>query len=511
MQTSANVRRETTAPLAGGVAGPEEVRRLVELALRALADGALDRGGPAPAGGPASVAATLATRPIDLLPEHGTGAATALRELTRLLAAGSVDQSHPWCAAHLHTPPLAVAAAADLVAGVLNPSMDSWDQAPMASELERELTGAFARLCYPAAPAPDALVTSGGTESNVLGLLLARHTATEQGSAVVRAVCGSNAHHSVARAAWLLGLPRPIVVDCQGGRLRPELLEAVLADLYEPAVVFATAGTTDTGAIDPLPEIAEVSRRANAFLHVDAAYGGMALCNDRLRPLLDGLELADTVTIDLHKFGWQPISAGLLVVHDTKSLTALDVRADYLNADDDTEAGLPDLLGRSLRTSRRADAFKIAVTLRALGRIGIGELVEHCCRTAGEVAEAIRRHPALRLWGEPALSTVLFRPLLADELAGELGSEVGNTLVARVRRRLLEDGTAVLGRATTGPSTPDGDDGSSRLWLKLTLLHPHATVEDYLPLLDIVAERVREELRSVVADLDRSLVDEGAR
>jgi L-2,4-diaminobutyrate decarboxylase len=83
---------------------------------------------------------------------------------------------------------------------------------------------------------------------------------------------------------------------------------------------------------------------------------------------------------------------------------------------------------------------------------------------------------------------------------------VGNTLVARVRRRLLEDGTAVLGRAAAGPSTPDGDDGSSRLWLKLTLLHPHAMVADYLPLLDIIAERAREELRSVVADVDRSLV-----
>jgi L-2,4-diaminobutyrate decarboxylase len=502
MHMSANVRPEVAAPLAGGVAGAAEVRGLVDVAVAALAAGSVDRDGPAPVGGPAAVH----TRGLDLLPENGIGADAAIRELTRLLAAGSVDPSHPWCAAHLHTPPLAVAAVADLVAGVLNPSLDSWDQAPMASELERELTGAFARLCYPVAPAPDAVITSGGTESNVLGLLLARHTAAERGYSVVRPVCGVNAHHSVARAAWLLGLPEPLVVACHGGRMRPDSLADVLADLYEPAVVVATAGTTDAGMVDPLPAIAEVTQRANAFLHVDAAYGGAALLSEELRPVLDGLEQADTVSIDLHKFGWQPIAAGLLAVRDTKSLTALDVRASYLNPDDDLQAGLPDLLGRSLRTSRRLDAFKIAVTLRALGRAGVATLVERCCRTASELAAAIGRNPALRVWGEPELSTVLFRPSIADELAGELGAEAGDTLVARVRRRLLEEGVAVLGRSETGPSTPDGDDGTSRFWLKLTLLHPHASLRDYLPLLDIVVERARQELDAVIADLDRTLV-----
>ncbi|MFL6142613.1 MAG: pyridoxal phosphate-dependent decarboxylase family protein [Labedaea sp.] len=506
MHTSANVRPELATPLAGGVAGAREVRELVDVALAALTDGGLDRVGPAPAGGPAAVAAALAAQGLDPLPDTGVGAVTAVRELSRLLAAGSVDPSHPWCAAHLHTPPLAVAVAADLVAGMLNPSMDSWDQAPMASELERQLTGAFARLCFPGPPSPDAILTSGGTEANVLGLLLARHTAAEQGSGWVRPVCGSNAHHSVARAAWLLGLPEPVVVDCQGGRMRPDSLAHVLAGLYEPAVVVATAGTTDAGVVDPLPRIAELARQANAFLHVDAAYGGAALCSERLRPLLDGLEQADTVGIDLHKFGWQPIAAGLLAVRDEKALTALDVRTGYLNAVDDTEAGLPDLLGRSLRTSRRMDAFKIMVTLRALGRAGLAELVEHCCATARGLAGAIASHPALRVWQSPALSTVLFRPLLADELAGELGADAGDTLVARVRRRLLEDGVAVLGRSAVGPSHPDGDDGTNRLWLKVTLLHPHAEVRDYLPLLDLVATCAREELEPVIAGLDRPLV-----
>jgi L-2,4-diaminobutyrate decarboxylase len=435
--------------LAGGVAGVKPVRELVTVALDALAAAAPV--GPVPRGGPAAVAAAV---DMDLLPDVGIGEATALDELSRVLVAGSVDPTHPWCAAHLHGPPLAVSAAADLVASILNPSMDSWDQAPSASEIERALTGRLAQLTGHS----DAVITSGGTESNMLGLLLAREY-----HGAVQPVCGRNAHHSIARAAWLLGLPAPLSVECDGGRLRVDDLRRVLAGLDRPAVVVATAGTTDTGAIDPLPEIRATA--PDAWLHVDAAYGGAALFSDRLAPLLDGVALADSVAMDLHKFGWQPIAAGVFAARHP--LSALDVRADYLNPADDVEAGLPDLLGRSLRTSRRPDAFKIAVTLRALGRQGIGALVERCCVVADEVADLIEARPGLELWARPTLSTVVFRPAGASD-----------EQVAAIRRRLLDEGTAVIGRATI--------DG--RVWLKLTLLRPEGTVAEYAGLLDLVAQ-----------------------
>ncbi|WP_040406091.1 pyridoxal phosphate-dependent decarboxylase family protein [Amycolatopsis nigrescens] len=480
-------------PLAGGEHGHQRLAELIPLALNGLAEGTAERGGAAPAGGPATVAASVAAAMTDelppLLPVRGVGAERALVELSRLLAAGSVDPADPWCAAHLHCPPLALAVAADVVASALNPSMDSWDQAPVASELEREFCGAFARLCYPEAESPDAVVTTGGTESNLLGLLLAREAHPEH---VVRPVCGRTAHHSVARAAWLLGLPAPLVVDCPGDRLAPAALADALRTLTGPAVVVATAGTTNTGEIDPLRAVAEVCRDFGAQLHVDAAYGGMALCSDELSPLLDGLDLADSVALDMHKFGWQPISAGLLATGDARRLGALTVRAEYLNADDDTEAGLPDLLGRSIRTSRRPDAFRMAVTTRALGTAGIGELVLRCCRTAAEVAESIAEHPRLRLWGRPALSTVLFRPSVADRLSAPMA----DALIARVRRTLLESGAAVIGRATMpgGPDDRDDRDDTDELWLKLTLLNPNAGAADYTGLLRLVAETADAEL-----------------
>lgn len=532
----------TLPPLASGP--HDALSPLLATVLDALAEGVRGRGGPLPAGGPGAVAARVRDAVGDLLPEQGDPG--ALSTIVRTLAEGSADPADPLCAAHLHCPPLALPVAADLAASALNPSLDSWDQAPAASELEALVVGVLAgevyggmraegvgasglgaeadlgagaeaalapgaagteagagaaqvfsavgteagpgvsgaalalgaagaeglgagasragasgRQAVPGASTPDALVTTGGTESNHLALLLAR----EAHGASLQLLCGANAHHSLPRAAWLLGLPEPLVVPTPDGILDPAALGEALARLTGPGpvVVAATAGTTDAGLIDPLPEIAAQCAAHGARLHVDAAYGGGLLFSARHRGKLAGIRAAHTVTLDLHKIGWQPVAAGLLAVRDGKDLDVLHHRADYLNADDDTEAGLPDLLGRSLRTTRRPDALKIAVTLKTLGRTGLAELVDQVCDLARQFADRVEERPRFELHARPVISTVLFRPVGAD--------------VAAVRRTLLEQGTAVLGRARTG-------DG--RLWLKATLLNPHTRPADLDRLLDLV-------------------------
>ncbi|MFJ2104514.1 pyridoxal phosphate-dependent decarboxylase family protein [Streptomyces microflavus] len=470
----------TGASLAGGVHGPGHLRALTAVVLDTLETAARTRGGPLPAGGPDAVARRTTALAAPVLPEEGIGAEAALADLVRAVAEGAADPADPACVAHLHCPPLAVAVAAELAGAALNPSMDSWDQAPAAGVIEELTTAALARLVHPEAAAPDALITSGGTESNLVALLLARERAAA-GKGPLRVVTGANAHHSVHRAAWTLGLPAPAVVACHDGRIDPAALERTLAGLGGgPTLVVATAGTTDEGRIDPLPEIARIADRYGAELHVDAAYGGPLLFSERLAPRLAGLDRAVSVTFDLHKLGWQPVAAGVLAVADTALLAPLSLRTDYLNADDDTEAGLPDLLGRSIRTTRRPDALKIAVTFRALGRRGLSELVEHCVRTAEEFGRAVDARPALRRRpGGIGISTVLFRPVAADELE----PAAGDAVVAEVRRTLLMGGRAVLGRAVA----EDGD-GRRRLWLKATLLHPNAATADLAPLLDLVTE-----------------------
>jgi L-2,4-diaminobutyrate decarboxylase len=443
--------------LASGPAGPDALRPLLDTVLDALTAGARARGGPLPAGGPEAVTARLRTALGDVLPEHGDP--DALRTLVHALAEGSADPAEPLCAAHLHCPPLAVATAADLAASVLNPSLDSWDQAPAASALETLVTRALARE----AGAADALVTTGGTEANQLAVLLARETH----GAGLRLVCGANAHHSLPRAAWLLGLPEPVIVPAPAGTLDPTALDDALTALPGPHLVAATAGTTDAGLIDPLPEIAGLCTAHHARLHIDAAYGGPLLFSDRHRDRLTGLETAHTITLDLHKLGWQPVAAGLLAVHHPHDLAPLKQHADYLNADDDTDAGLPDLLGRSLRTTRRPDILKIAVTLKTLGRTGLGRLVDQVCDRAMEFAALVHDHPGFELYEDPTISTVLFRPAPATD-----------DHVAAVRRQLLHQGRAVLGRARL--------DG--RLWLKATLLNPATRPDDLTTLLHLVEE-----------------------
>jgi len=192
------------------------------------------------------------------------------------------------------------------------------------------------------------------------------------------------------------------------------------------------------------------------------------------RQLLDGLERADTIALDLHKFGWQPLPAGLLAVRAGKLLGPLSLTADYLNADDDQEAGFPDLLGRSIRTSRRPDVLKMAVTFQALGWSGLAELTDRCCDAAVLAADLIESRPGLRLLDRPTISTVLFRPVAADLL----DRQAGNQLVSDIRRGLLTAGSAVLGRATVV------EDGL--VWLKLTLLNPDVTAAQLARLLDLV-------------------------
>jgi L-2,4-diaminobutyrate decarboxylase len=224
-------------------------------------------------------------------------------------------------------------------------------------------------------------------------------------------------------------------------------------------ILLVCAGSTDFGWVDPLPELAQVARRHDVWLHADAAYGGGALFSDRLRPMFEGIAEADSVTLDLHKFGWTPASAGVFLVKREADLVHLSAQQTSLNAPDDAAEGFIGRYGSSIQATRRCDALKIAATLGTYGRQGIGEMVDTCHDLATTAAARVEREPRLELAAVPVLSTVLFRYLPADGADPDVFNSA-------LRRELMRQGKAMLARVYLKRN------GVRRVFLKLMLLNP---------------------------------------
>jgi L-2,4-diaminobutyrate decarboxylase len=206
-----------------------------------------------------------------------------------------------------------------------------------------------------------------------------------------------------------------------------------------PMAVVATAGTTDFGSIDPLPELAAAARSANLWLHVDAAYGGALLFSSDHRAKLAGIEQADSLSIDFHKLLWQPIPCSVFLVRESQHFDSIKLHADYLNPELDEDAGVPNLVTTSLLTTRRFDALKLWISLQSLGRTQLAAMIDRTIALAAYSAAIVRETPSLELMCEPQLSTVLFRytPRQAAVDADQINMSI--------RRRLFATGSAVVG------------------------------------------------------------------
>lgn len=466
--------------------GEQRLARAADAA--AAAASRAQRPGPRPV--PLDHRTLAALAALDPCPEDGAPLGHVLEAAGPLLVDPGVRPADPLCAAHLHCAPLLPAVAAELVVAATNQSMDSFDQAPAATHAEDRLVTWLAALLG-LGERGSGVMTSGGTASNLLGLMLARERAAARAGARPgdglpaeaagwRIVASDAAHDSVRRSAALLGLGAravaPVATDARGRAdvaALDRVLAAIAAEGGTPIAVVGTAGTTDLGAIDPLGAMAERARAAGAWFHVDAAVCSAFALSPRLRPRLTGLELADSVTADFHKLWWMPIAASALVVPDAARLAAVHHHSDYLNRADDEDEGVLNLVGRSLDTSRRYDALKVIVALRTVGRRRMAEMLERVVGLAERAAEMVRARPGMALVAESDSVMMAFRWCGAGDVADEELDRVNTA----VQRRLLESGRAVLGR-----SRRDG-----RVILKLTLINPLAGDDDVARMLDLVA------------------------
>lgn len=425
---------------------------------------------------------------------NGVGNAAALREADDLYARNAVWFHHPSYVAHLNCPVAVPAVAAEAMLAAINTSVDTYDQSEVATLMERRLVQwACSHVGFAAG---DGIFTSGGTQSNLQALFLARENVLNRHSdsfrrdlmSRLRILATDQTHFSVARAAHLLGLDAEAVVTVDtdaAGRMDAEALSEHLRDIDETGgvvmAVVATAGTTDLGVIDPLAPIAEVCETANVWLHVDAAYGGGLLWAPRRKHLLDGIGRATSVTIDFHKTFFQPVSSSALLVRDLALFGPTLHHNDYLNPEAEalSAEAEPNQVDKSLQTTRRFDALKLWTTLRARGAGEIGAMLDTVCDLAAEVRELLKTQPDFEVLGASDLSTVLFRfvPETAVSAAGSSAyGAAADELVPMIRRVLFRSGRAAVAR-TTIDGTP---------WLKLTLLNPATTVADITAVLDLV-------------------------
>ena len=418
----------------------------------------------------------------------------ALAELERLWLRDAVWFHHPRYLAHFNCPIVYPAAVAELIVAAVNPSMDTWDQSAGATLIEQRLIAWTAQRIGFAPGQADGVFTSGGTQSNLMALLLARdmfclthldgHSVQHDGlpgqASRFRILASRLAHFSLQKAAAVLGLGARavIAVDCDADyRLSPAALEQAIDACRQagdiPIAVVATLGTTDFGSIDPIAQLAPLCRAAGLWLHADAAYGCGLLVSGRHREKIAGIEQADSVTVDFHKSFLQPVSCSALVVREKTHLGCLAWHADYLNPLSQEQDHIPNLVSKSLQTTRRCDALKLWVTVRVLGAEQLGAVFDAVIALAQQAHALVLQQGDFQVLAPPALSTLLLR--YAPQAVGGRPMLL-DALNEAIRKAMMAEGQALI--ASTR------EKGCS--WLKFTLLNPATTLVDITVVLGMI-------------------------
>ncbi|WP_114700163.1 pyridoxal phosphate-dependent decarboxylase family protein [Psychrobacter proteolyticus] len=433
--------------------------------------------------------------------EQGRDIDTILADIQNKFLPSCVSTANANCLAHLHPPTLVIGQIAEMIIAATNQSMDSWNQSPAATYIEKDLIHWLCQRCQ-FGDISDAffdeqtdhnaggVFTSGGTQSNLMGLLLARNQFYKAKGVDVQKdglmgqpsgtiLCSDQAHFSIEKNAALLGLGQKSVIkvatDASGAMLMSDLqhqIDKLGAD--NVMAIIATAGTTDLGAIDPLMAIGKICHDENIWLHVDAAWGGALLLSQRYRHLIEGLNQADSITLDFHKHFFLPISCGAFLLRDNQNFESIRHHSEYLNSADDEQDNIPNLVTYSLQTTRRFDALKLWMALDLLGTDGYAALIDNCLNTAKQAAQLIDKNENFVLVHEPIISSVLFYfapkdAVLSDEQLAQLNRHIAQALLVN----------NIANVATT--------QFEQRLCLKFTILNPNTQINDIADIIEQMA------------------------
>ncbi|WP_114786240.1 pyridoxal phosphate-dependent decarboxylase family protein [Vibrio tetraodonis] len=407
--------------------------------------------------------------------------ADALEEVKSLYLNDAVYFHHPKYMAHLNCPIVYPAILAEQILSSINSSLDTWDQSAGGTLIEQKLLDWTAKKIGFDAKA-DGIFTSGGTQSNLMAMLLARdnycvkeyqHNVREQGlpsfSHKFRIFTSELSHFSIQKSAALIGLGYDAVVSVavdENFRMDTQELQQEINNTIElgliPLAVVATTGTTDFGSIDPTHEIANICQQYGIWMHVDAAYGCGTLVSKQYRHLLSGVEKADSITIDYHKSFFQPVSCGAFFVKDKSKLSLITHHAEYLNPLSQRQEGTPNLVDKSLQTTRRFDSLKLWLTLRVMGADNIGRIFDQVIGLAKLSHQHYQSDVNIELIHQPELSTLVFR-YIPEFDADDSNIDKANEYI---RKAIFRSGEAVVASTKV----------RGKRYLKFTLLNPATNI-----------------------------------
>lgn len=347
-----------------------------------------------------------------------------VQHLRDLVFDQSMYPGHPGFMAYISGPGTVHGTAADLVAAFLNQNVGGWRLGPAATEIELALVRWLAgRFGLP--EGAGGILQSGGAMASFVCLKAARDAIAGyeirhngvRGLPMMTMYCSIEAHAVIARAADMLGIGtsqvRQVGIDDENRMKVDELADALERDVADgclPVAIVGTAGTTATGAIDPLPRLAEVARAHGVWFHVDAAYGGPVILSDELAPLLDGIQEADSIAVDPHKWLYTPLSGGCALLRDGDALDrSFGARPSYVYEDKTvTQRGI-DLSQHGPQFSRGFAALKVWVSLLAHGTDAYGRRIAHDVALTKYLAALVEEHPELELMAPAPLSICCFR------------------------------------------------------------------------------------------------------
>jgi aromatic-L-amino-acid/L-tryptophan decarboxylase len=377
-------------------------------------------------------------------PEHGEPFAAVLRDLDEVLLPALTHWQHPRFFAYFATTASEPGILAELLAAGLNQVAFLWRTSPAATELEQVTLDWLAQLLGLPSGWHGHIEDTAST-STLAALAAARGLRPDARTVV----CSEHAHSSVAKASRLLGLDlRPVPVD-EAFRLRPDAL-----DLDGACAVVATVGTTSTTSVDPVPALAAACAEANVWLHVDAAYAGAAMVCPEHRWAFEGVERADSLVVNAHKWLATPMDCSCLWTRRPEALrAAFSLVPEYLRTSDGAEINLMDY-GPAL--GRRFRALKLWAVLRCLGREGLQAAIREHVRLAALFEEWVRAEPGWELAAPRPFSVVCFRREGSDEENEAIMARVNASGEAFLSHTKL-DGQLVLRLAVGSYRTRESD------------------------------------------------------